>query len=111
MTNTISAAAAPPDWLSQHQRVTRGEQVNPPELAARAEGGDGAQSKEMFLKLLVAQIQNQNPLTPADPIQFVSQLTQFSGVEQMLEMRKSLASIEKSLGGQQPAAPAPRPGA
>jgi len=46
-------------------------------------------SKEMFTKLLVAQIQNQDPLEPSDPSQFVQQLTQLSQTEAM----QNLASL------------------
>jgi flagellar basal-body rod modification protein FlgD len=35
----------------------------------------------MFTKLLVAQIQNQDPLSPTDPSQFINQLTQLSQTE------------------------------
>lgn len=41
---------------------------------------------QMFTQLLIAQIQNQNPLEPTDPSEFVSQLTQLSQVESMQEM-------------------------
>jgi flagellar basal-body rod modification protein FlgD len=37
----------------------------------------------MFTKLLVAQIQNQDPLSPTDPAQFVQQLTQLSQTESL----------------------------
>ena len=57
-------------------------------------------SKDMFLRLLVAQIQNQDPLNPMDPTQFVSQLAQFSSMEQLLEIRKTLESIDGTLGAQ-----------
>lgn len=50
-------------------------------------------SQEMFLKLLVAQLQNQNPLSPSDPIQFVSQLAQFSTLEQTIAMRSRIDDI------------------
>lgn len=50
-------------------------------------------SRDMFLQLLVAQIQNQDPLAPMDPSQFVSQLAQFSEMEQTLEIRKTLDGI------------------
>jgi flagellar basal-body rod modification protein FlgD len=43
----------------------------------------------MFTKLLVAQIQNQDPLSPSDPSQFVQQLTQLSQTEAL----QSLASL------------------
>ena len=56
-----------------------------------------AENKEMFLKLLVAQLQNQNPASPADPMQFVSQLTQFSTLEQTIAMKQELESIRTVL--------------
>jgi flagellar basal-body rod modification protein FlgD len=37
----------------------------------------------MFLKLLVAQLQNQSPLNPLDPSQFVGQLAQFSELSEV----------------------------
>lgn len=50
--------------------------------------------KETFFQLLVAQIQNQDPLKPLDPTAFVSQLAQFSALEQLLKIGKSLQAIE-----------------
>ena len=58
---------------------------------------DPLAQKEAFLKLLVAQIKNQNPLNPADGIEFISQLAQFSQLEQMLSIRSELEAIRKSL--------------
>lgn len=54
---------------------------------------DPVATKQMFLQLLVSQIKNQNPLNPADPAEFLGQLTQFTAVEQMLEMRQQLEAI------------------
>jgi flagellar basal-body rod modification protein FlgD len=47
--------------------------------------------KDDFLKILMAQLKNQDPLNPQDPSQFVSELSQLSSVE-------SLKNIESSLG-------------
>jgi flagellar basal-body rod modification protein FlgD len=44
----------------------------------------------MFLQLLVAQIQNQDPLNPADSMQFVTQLAQFSELEQVMGIRQDI---------------------
>ena len=44
----------------------------------------------MFLQLLVAQIQNQDPLNPTDSTQFVSQLAQFSELEQVIGIRQDV---------------------
>jgi flagellar basal-body rod modification protein FlgD len=42
----------------------------------------GAMGEQQFLQLLVAQLQNQDPLNPVDNSQFVSQLAQFSALQQ-----------------------------
>jgi len=47
-----------------------------------------------FLQLLVAQLQNQDPLdTPTDPTQFVTELAQFEQLEQSTNMSQNVASI------------------
>ena len=45
-----------------------------------------------FMKLLIAQLQNQDPLEPLDNNQFVAQMTDFSSLEQ-------LGNIDKSVNG------------
>ncbi len=54
---------------------------------------DPSTSQDVFLKLLVAQIQNQNPLQPMDGMQFVTQLTQFSQLEQLLAIHADFDSL------------------
>ncbi|WP_319577742.1 FlgD immunoglobulin-like domain containing protein [uncultured Desulfobacter sp.] len=55
---------------------------------------------EDFLTLLVAQLENQNPLDPADTEQFTDQLAQFSQVEQLINVNDKLdqmvADVEDS---------------
>ena len=46
-------------------------------------GNTLSETQDMFTKLLVAQIQNQDPLSPSDPSQFVNQLTQLSQTESL----------------------------
>jgi len=53
--------------------------------------------EQSFLQLLVAQLQNQDPLNPQDGTQFVSQLAQMSSVEQELQMRTDLDSINSMM--------------
>jgi len=53
-------------------------------------------SSELFTKLLVAQIKNQNPLEPTDPSQFVNQLTQLSQMESLKQLN-SQASANASM--------------
>ncbi|GMV43237.1 MAG: basal-body rod modification protein FlgD [Myxococcales bacterium] len=52
--------------------------------------GKTALGKEDFLKLLVTQLANQDPLNPTDSTQFVAQLAQFSSLEQLANMREGL---------------------
>lgn len=48
--------------------------------------------KDEFLKLLVTQLQNQDPLNPQDDTQFIAQLAQFSSLEQMTNMSSTLTN-------------------
>ncbi|MGH9673221.1 MAG: flagellar hook assembly protein FlgD [Bryobacteraceae bacterium] len=54
-------------------------------------------NKDMFLQLLVAQVRHQNPLQPADGIEFLSQLATFTSMEQMFAIREELAGIREAL--------------
>ena len=65
--------------------------------SSAAPAADPLANENTFLKLLVAQLQNQSPLDPSDPMQFVTQLAQFSSVEQLLGMRQDIAAIRQDL--------------
>ena len=52
-----------------------------------------ANYQTMFLQLLVAQLQNQDPLNPVDGTAFVSQLAQMQQVEQTINIGQSVSSI------------------
>lgn len=54
----------------------------------------------MFLKLLTAQMQNQDPMDPMDTSQYTQQLVQYSQVEQSITQTATLKSILGSLGNQ-----------
>ena len=60
--------------------------------AAASSLSGAAPSEQMFLQLLVAQLQNQDPLNPTDSTQFVSQLAQFSELEQVIGIRGDIES-------------------
>lgn len=48
---------------------------------------------DTFLKLLVAQLQNQDPTNPMDSTEYLSQLASFSQVEQQITTNSKLDSI------------------
>ena len=73
--------------------------VDAPDAKPRKENIDPLANKETFLQLLVAQIKNQNPMSPQDGVQFLSQLAQFTDLEQSLGMRQDIAAIKDLLQG------------
>ncbi len=61
---------------------------------ASVEATNSASSIQMdYMKLLVTQLQNQNPLEPLDNNQMAAQLTQFSQLEQLESMNRNFASV------------------
>src|SRR3954470_16845990 len=56
-------------------------------------GTNKAMGKEDFLKLLVAQLKNQDPLAPQDNTHFVAQLAQFSSLEQGMGVNDRLDKL------------------
>jgi flagellar basal-body rod modification protein FlgD len=53
---------------------------------ATSASADASKNSDMFTKLLVAQIRNQDPLAPTDPSQFVNQLSQLSQTEALQKL-------------------------
>lgn len=53
--------------------------------------------KDMFLSLMLQQMQNQDPTEPMDNQQWLSQLAQYSSLEQMQNMNDTLGSLTSSL--------------
>ena len=53
--------------------------------------------KNMFLQLLVAQLQNQDPLNPTDGTQFLSELAQFQQLEQSANTGEDITAIRQDL--------------
>lgn len=52
--------------------------------------------KEDFLKMLIAQLKNQDPLNPLDGSNFAAQLAQFSSLEQLQNMNTKLQTLGTS---------------
>lgn len=57
-----------------------------------------AMGKNEFLQILVAQISNQDPLSPMGDTEFIAQMAQFSSLEQMMNMAEAMGRLSSSLG-------------
>ena len=60
---------------------------------------DPLANESTFLTLLVSQLKNQNPASPMDGTTFVTQLAQFSDLEQNLAMRNDLDALSSKYAG------------
>ena len=86
MTNSVGATSA--------------ASTNTGSSASTAGASNGALgSQQVFLQLLVAQMKNQDPLNPADSTTFVTQLAQFSSLEQLIDIKASVDTISAAVAG------------
>ncbi|NQZ70171.1 MAG: flagellar biosynthesis protein FlgD [Lentisphaeria bacterium] len=70
-----------------------GSMTGPTALATQA---DEVLSKTDFLKLLVAQMKNQDPMDPVSNTEYVAQLTSFSSLEQLQNLNKTITEMTAS---------------
>jgi flagellar basal-body rod modification protein FlgD len=70
---------------------------------AKATNKEAELDKNQFLELLVAQMKNQNPLSPTNSQEYVSEMAQFSSLEQLTnvaagtEEANQMATVSQSL--------------
>ena len=55
--------------------------------------------KDAFLQLLVTQMRYQDPLNPADGTEYMSQLAQFSTLEQMTNLNETMSTLSTNVNG------------
>lgn len=55
--------------------------------------------KDAFLQLLVTQLKNQDPSSPVDDTQFISEMAQFTSLEQTQNMSDSITQLVQSQTG------------
>ncbi|OZB14555.1 MAG: flagellar biosynthesis protein FlgD [Marinobacter sp. 34-60-7] len=78
----MNSVNSPSDVLSQYQiQQESGAQ------------GNSELGKDAFLELMLAQLKNQNPLEPQDNGEFISQLAQFSSLEEMQNLTKTVDDV------------------
>jgi flagellar basal-body rod modification protein FlgD len=59
---------------------------------------DNSLGKDAFLQLLVTQMTHQDPTQPKADGEFIAQLAQFSSLEQLTEIQKTLTKMSTALG-------------
>jgi flagellar basal-body rod modification protein FlgD len=69
--------------------------IDPGDTSAFSTGND--LGKDQFLTLLVAQLQHQDPLNPAEDTQFVAQLAQFSQLEFTQNSTKAISTLAENM--------------
>ena len=94
----ISAVSALADKLSgtsstSSSNATSGSGSTGSSSSGSSATGNGKLGQTEFLSLLVAQLQNQDPLNPMDSANFSAQLAQFSSLEQLTQINGKLDSL------------------
>lgn len=54
--------------------------------------------KDQFLKIMMAQLKNQDPMQPLEDKEFIAQMAQFTSVEQLMNISSQLTTLNQSLG-------------
>lgn len=70
--------------------------------APKVETKSGEVGKEAFLRLLIAQLEHQDPMSPIENTEFTAQLAQFNTLEQIQAMNDNLRSLldaQESMNG------------
>lgn len=66
------------------------------ELPKALEGTENGFGQDTFLRLLVTQLRFQDPIEPVNNEQFLAQMAQFTSLEQMVSLNKSIEKLTGS---------------
>jgi len=67
-------------------------------VQAAAKSKSDTLGKDDFLKILVTQLRNQDPMQPMQDRDFIAQMAQFSSVEQLMNMSGEMTKLRQNLG-------------
>ena len=61
----------------------------------RFRGVASEDQRSQFLQLLIAQLKGQDPMNPVEGTEFVTQLAQFSSLEELIGIREVMEKVEQ----------------
>ncbi|GAA0688651.1 flagellar hook assembly protein FlgD [Marinobacterium maritimum] len=73
------------------------EQINQLNKSQSTQTDGMSQDREMFMKLLIAQLQNQDPTSPADTSDFMQQMSTLSNVESIQNLASTMETMSSTL--------------
>ncbi len=62
------------------------------------QNNNGSLGKDDFLKILVTQLKNQDPMQPLQDKEFIAQMAQFTSMEQIMNMASEMKQLRQSMG-------------
>lgn len=75
--------------VNQSSNITRNKTDNGTPIVVSGNETD----KDVFLQMLVGQMTNQDPFNPQDPTEYITQLAQFSSLEQMMSINDAMENL------------------
>src|SRR3990172_5189109 len=69
---------------------------------ATGQGPQRTLGQDAFLKLLITQLENQDPTQPKNDTEFIAQLAVFSQLEKLTEISASVKTLTEQLSAQAP---------
>jgi flagellar basal-body rod modification protein FlgD len=79
------------------------EQINTTNQSSSTAKSQTEEDSDMFMRLMIAQLQNQDPSSPADTSDFMQQIATMSQVESINKLAQTVETTSKSMLGSQAA--------
>ncbi|MBV0934059.1 flagellar hook capping FlgD N-terminal domain-containing protein [Marinobacterium weihaiense] len=73
------------------------DQINQANQNQSTQKSGQSEDSQMFMKLLIAQLQNQDPSSPADPADFMQQITNLSNVESIQNLSNTMETMSTTM--------------
>lgn len=70
-------------------------------IAKQTKGTGSKMDKESFLMLLITQFKYQDPLNPMEDQEFIAQMSQFSSLEQLMNLNEGMTGLTSATNNQQ----------